>query len=76
MSSKLKTFIVKVQLSLDSSDGVQHCLIYNRDRSVQWTGPAVDSLKVAMDGHPKKYYYAHLEGTLIKLDREAGAQNW
>jgi len=28
--------IVKIQTSLDSSDGVQKALIYNKDKSVQY----------------------------------------
>lgn len=74
--------IVKVQLALHASDGVTRCLVYNKDRSVQYETEDLDIVR-AMKGRSKVYFEASflkagVGGTCteISLGAEVGAQDW
>lgn len=67
--------IVKVQVSLRSSDGPQ-MLIYNEARDVQWEGPLTPDVKKLMHGRDKAYFEAKLIDTLINIRFEVEAQPW
>jgi len=68
--------IVKIQTSLDSSDGVQRALIYNKDKSVQYEMEVDDNIKSIMKGRLKPYFRAELVGTRISLGEEMPEQSW
>lgn len=75
--------IVKVQLSLNSSDGVQHVLIYNKDKSIYYEDIADEAMIEAMAGKPKRYFNAELVddrnspgSKRINLDSYAEDQVW
>lgn len=74
MSSK--EVIVKVQLSLASSDGAQSVLVYDEERVHVWEGEVSDDVREAMDGEPKKYFLADVSQPIIRLIEEVEAQGW
>jgi hypothetical protein len=53
--------LVKVQLSLASSDGVRRVLIYNRDRSVRVEGEIGDELVAKLGGRNKVFCNASID---------------
>lgn len=69
--------IVKVQLSLQSSNGVAYMLIYNEDRSVMYETEATEEIKTLMEMRPKAYFEAELddEKKLI-IGKEVKHQKW
>lgn len=80
MPKKLRDqFIVKVQLPLFSSAGAP-VMVYNEDRTktgmFDLTVKQYRELEQAMDGEPKAFFYAHLEGKGIVLDSIAPWQGW
>jgi hypothetical protein len=75
-SSNEGSFIVKVQVSLDTNLPVQQVLVYNEDRSVLYQGDITPEIVQHMDGCFKAYFYAHIDGKLIVLDRLAPVQEW
>lgn len=73
----MKGFIVKVQISQFSNDSKVRMLIYNEDRSIFFeTEEPEDGILQIMDGRPKIYCDAHLEGTNVVLDKETSWQDW
>ena len=73
-------FIVKVQQSLSSSDGVKAVLIYNKDKSVMHESRDPEANKPLLDvlgDEPKAYFEADLspEGKLGIIARIED-QNW
>ena len=74
--------IVKVQLSLASSDGVQRALVYNRKRDHQGEFPAPPDLVKKMNGRPKAFFAAAFrknkggDGYTILIGDEAPWQDW
>jgi len=61
---------------LDSSDGVQKALIYNKDKSVQDEMEVDDDIKSIMKGRLKVYFRVELVGTRISLGEEVPVQIW
>lgn len=76
-----KKHIVKVQISIFSSDkgksGKRQVLVYNEDRSLEWTGDATKEIVKQLDGELKKFFYAKAKkGGYITLLGEAPWQSW
>lgn len=80
-------FIVKVQVSIASSDNTTHVLIYNEDRSIEYEQIITEDMKLnskaqhpilkAMDDELKKFFYARVtKDKKIELLREADYQAW
>ena len=74
--SKQKQFIVKVQVSLMTSHDVPQVLIYNESRKVWFQGPLGRDTQRAIGPAKKKYFNAHLAGTIVVLDEEVEEQDW
>lgn len=73
-------FIVKIQQSLSSSDGVKAILIYNKDKTVFHESrklAVIKPLLTALGDEPKGYFNADLspEGKLGIIERVED-QNW
>ena len=75
----MKTFIVKVQAPLESTEEDASFMIYNQDRSVevQFPSSAVPHLWVALRDRPKAYFEAMIDGTgKLHLLKRAEDQPW
>lgn len=68
--------IVKVQASLVTTEDSQQILIYNKDKSAFWQGPATSELLTIMNGRPKAFFSARIVKKKIMIDSEAKWQNW
>ena len=68
--------IVKVQVSLFSTDGTKRMLIYNEDRSTFFEGDLTQEVRKAMDGQPKAYFEAKLIDTKVNLIKKVAPQDW
>lgn len=69
--------IVKVQVSLSTSDGVARCLVYNKDRSVTFEDNLSEDVAEVMDGRPKGYFRATIGPTgLLEIGDEVEEQSW
>lgn len=71
--------IVKVQLSLASSDGVRRVLVYNESRTFRYEGAAEPDLVAKMAGRDKLYCRAtpRADGVLdLHPDDETPGQDW
>lgn len=72
----MKKYIVKVQLSLSTSEPQQMCLVYNKDRTRLGQFPASKELKKAMHGRQKAFFWGADKGSEIELFEEAKWQGW
>ena len=68
--------IVKVQLSLTTSEECQQVCIYNEDESVFWMGDASKELIKEMKGEFKQFRYAEIIDSKIDIQEEAPWQEW
>lgn len=68
--------IVKVQISLESSDDLCRVLVYNQDRSVTFEGPATPKIIELMAQEPKKFFRAAIKGHDISLQAEVEDPGW
>lgn len=77
--------IVKVQISVGSSDGKKHMLIYNKDKSVMYEDEATDQVLKLMNGRPKLFFEAEviphpqnwLKGEkVVNIIKETEWQKW
>lgn len=68
--------IVKVQVSLASSDGKPKYLVYNEDQSVTYQDDMFPALASLMAGRPKAYFTAELRDGKVLLGAEVKAQSW
>jgi hypothetical protein len=68
--------IVKVQVSIVTSNQKQQVLIYNRDQSVMGEFDANDMVKHVMGNSIKKYFKAHTKKDKLILGDEVDKQNW
>jgi len=73
--AKKPQMIVKLQIQMFPDPG-SRVLIYNEDRSVYYEQEATEELRAILFDRPKRYLYAHLEGTLLHLDKDAPDQDW
>lgn len=58
--ARSKKMIVKVQVSLHSSDGQARCLIYNESRSWTYEGVCGEDIVEMMKDRPKAYFHIEL----------------
>lgn len=75
----MKTFIVKVQRSLASSDDVQRALIYNENRDIWWeeSDPkTVAEINKMLGDDLKGYFKARLHKTKIQILERTKPQDW
>ena len=77
----MKPFIVKVQLSLASSDGSRTMLAYNEDRSLQFESEAHAETAQRMGDRVKAFFWADLVGKIkgqakLVINEEAPEQDW
>lgn len=79
MADKIEKMIVKVQVSLFTSDDIPTVLVYNEDRSHRYEGPIIKGLMKKMNGYPKKFFWANVNLSrpdLIDILEEAPWQKW
>lgn len=68
--------IVKVQVALESSMKNPPALVYNKDRSVVMELPVNDEIRLMMEGQPKRYFEAEVEGDSLLIIGDADPQPW
>lgn len=68
--------IVKVQVSLASSDGVTRVLIYNEDKTFSYEGGVNPDMVEAMNGRPKAYFLASMGPGGLEIGDEVDEQPW
>ena len=68
--------VVKVQVSIATTEPVRQACIYNQDHSIEWMGNCSRATLRFMAGKLKRYAFAHLKGTQIVLDGYAPEQDW
>lgn len=72
-----KEGIVKVQISLFSSDNTANVLVYNKDQSVVFEGEVSKEVVKAMKGETKAFFYfTAMKGGYIRLFGKAPWQGW
>ena len=72
-----KKFIVKVQISLFSSDDQKLVMIYDEGRTFTDQFPATKELLDGMGGEPKKFFWAKTaDDGFLELGEEAEWQEW
>lgn len=75
--------VIKVQVSLSSTDNIPHMLIYNEDRTVHYEDFASKDILELMGDEPKAYFNADLiddpankNAKRISITSRAKWQNW
>lgn len=68
--------IVKVQISLMTTDPKPQALLYNRDRSLFYQEEATPELIKRMNSNNKLFFFAHIVEGKFKLGKYAPWQNW
>lgn len=73
----MRAFVVKVQLSLHTSETKQQVLVYNEDKSVYWQDVAGESILGAMSGKAKAFFKAtRNQQGVIELHQEVSDPGW
>jgi len=69
--------IVKVQVSLSTTQDKQHMLlVYNIDKSIYYDGEADPEVLALMEDRAKVYFESNISGTNIALDHEVPDPGW
>jgi hypothetical protein len=69
--------IVKVQVSLFTTESAQQVLVYNEDRSVMYQGDVTQDILDAMGGAPRRYFFAVInDDNTIGIEDPAPEQTW
>jgi len=69
--------IVKVQLSITSSDGIQKVLIYDKSKSIMYQEDANQDIIGKMDGEVKKFFNARINKKgILELINPTDFQDW
>lgn len=70
--------IVKVQMSLATTEKKPQVLVYNEDRSVTWQGDSTEDFVDLLDGETKGFFEAKIRTTdgFIEIDGPADWQDW
>jgi len=69
--------IVKVQISLSTTEPRPQAFIYDEHREFSWLGDAPRDLIELMDGRAKAFFYAKLlPSGLISIEGDAAKQRW
>ena len=74
-----KLIIFKVQISLGSSDGVVSVLVYNKDQSLSYWGPAPKEIFELMGDEKKGFFMGWYDKKKKKIeltDEKASWQSW
>lgn len=71
-----KTMVVKVQLSLASSDGKRHLLIYNKDRTLYVERLATQEDINMVKGKSKSFWVANYTDEVLHLLKPARWEEW
>jgi hypothetical protein len=69
-------FIIKVQRSVYSSDGVPKVVVYNKDRSVTYQTELNEELAGIFGGGVKVFRWAEMVGTVVDIQEQAPWQKW
>ena len=69
-------FVVKVQLSLSTTETKRQLLVYNRSKTVFHQMDAPAEVIKAVGGEPKSFWLARMNGTLIELLEPVDARSW
>jgi hypothetical protein len=70
--------IVKVQVSLATTEPKRRVLVYNRSRSVQWEDEASADILKVMNGKAKAFFHATVSKKTKRLEigAETDWQDW
>ena len=69
--------IVKVQVSLFTTEAARQVLIYNEDRSITYQGDVTPEILDVMDGERKRYFFAVMnDDKTIGLEDPAPEHDW
>lgn len=68
--------IVKVQLSIITSEKNRRVLIYNEDRTIEYETDASKEIVDLMRGDLKAFFHASMVETEISLNQRAEWQEW
>jgi hypothetical protein len=68
--------IVKVQLSLYTTEVERQVVVYNEDQSIFFEMDAPLDVLELMGERPKAFFYATLKDGTLGLDEQAPWQNW
>ena len=68
--------IVKVQVSLASSDNVTRVLIYNQSRTFEYVGGLNQDMVDVMAGRPKAFFEASMGGDGLSIGAEVPDPGW
>ncbi len=68
--------IFKLQVSLSSSDGKNHMLVYNKDKTIRYQSIATQDVLKTMNNRPKVYFEGDIVNKKIVISKELTDQNW
>lgn len=68
--------IVKVQLSITSTEAKRQVLVYDESRKYRYEAEATKEIEKMMKGRLKAYFAARMNGTQIEILDEVQQQNW
>ena len=69
--------IIKVQVSLFTTEAKQQVFMYNQSRDLEWQCDATPELLALMAGEPKKFFNAHWTKVRgFRIIDEAPWQDW
>lgn len=68
--------IVKVQASIVTTEDESQVLVYDQAKKYQFQGAMPWDLLVKLNGRPKAYFEAELDGTELVIGDEAPTQDW
>lgn len=74
--SSHKNMVCKLQRSTWTNEKQDQVLIYNRERSYEYTGPLTAEIRAFMGKHFKIFVHCHIEGREFVIDRVAKWRNW
>jgi hypothetical protein len=74
---RARSLIVKVQISLFTTETTRQMLVYDRRKSVVFQGDVTQEVLDEMEGDPKAFFHAtHRRDGAIELHRRAPWQEW
>jgi hypothetical protein len=77
IKAKMKKEIIKLQVSIYTTESKSQVLIYNKDRSIFYQEDITPEIEDLMDGDKKAYFEAHIDETnKLVLDKQIDEQNW
>lgn len=68
--------IVKVQLSLRTTEPRRQALIYNEARTIEWSGDASDDVIAAMGDDDKAFFSATFRSGVVEINDRVSDRNW